>query len=194
MKIVQIAVFASGEGTNFRRLVESERADELGCGHIALLVSDKPHSGAVSYAREMGIATFAHTHKELLGKEQWELAVLEEMQKRTIDLIVLAGYMRIIGTKVIEAYTKRMINLHPSLLPAFKGLDAIGQALAAQVKETGVTIHYVDADLDAGPIIAQQRVPMEPSDTYEQVARRIQRVEHELLPRVVKQWCEKETR
>ncbi len=192
MNQVRIAVFASGAGTNFQRLVESERAGELGYGHIVLLVSDKPSSGAVTVAKAAGIDIFAHTYKELLGKDDWEQAVLLELKQYDIQLVVLAGYMRIVGTNLIEAFSKRMINLHPSFLPDFKGLDAIGQALEANVDQTGVTVHYVDADLDAGPIIEQERVPIHSGDTHEELTLRIRRAEHELLPRVVKQWCERE--
>ncbi|PWI57655.1 phosphoribosylglycinamide formyltransferase [Sulfoacidibacillus thermotolerans] len=192
MKRVNIAVFASGQGSNFRRLVEAERAGELGCGHIALLISDKPTCGAVAYATHVGIPCFAHTHQELQGKAQWEQMVLNKLQQEQIGFVVLAGYMKLIGITLIEAYEQRMINLHPSLLPAFKGLNAVEQALAAKVSETGVTVHYVDAQLDAGPILEQVRVPIFETDAVEDVLARVHRAEHELLPRVVKQWCERE--
>ena len=190
--IVRIAVFASGAGSNFRRLRECGEIGLLGSGRVALLVSDKPTCAAVAYAHATGVPTVAVTHKEAGGKDAWERLMAAALQEHRVSLVVLAGYMRILGPTLIEAYAGRMINLHPSLLPQFEGLNAIDQALDAGVSETGVTVHYVDAGLDTGPVIAQERVPIYPSDTHDELAGRIHLAEHDLLPRVVRELCARE--
>ena len=190
--VVRIAVFASGTGSNFRRLRECGEIGLLGSGRVALLVSDRPTCAAVAYAQATGVPTVAVTHKEAGGRNAWERLVLAALQEQRVSLVVLAGYMRILGAPLIEAYAGRMINLHPSLLPQFRGLNAIDQALEAGVSETGVTVHYVDAGLDTGPVIAQERVPVYQTDTHDELAGRIQRAEHDLLPRVVRELCARE--
>ncbi len=190
--VVRIAVFASGTGSNFRRLCECGEIGLLGPGRVSLLVSDKPACGAVAYAHAAGLPAVAVTHREAGGRDAWERLALAALREHRVSLVVLAGYMRILGAPLIEAYAGRMINLHPSLLPQFRGLDAIGQALAAGVTETGVSVHYVDAGLDTGSVIAQERVPVYEADTHDELAGRIHHAEYDLLPRVVRELCTRE--
>ncbi len=190
MSAVNIAVLASGTGSNFRRLVEAERQGQLGDGKVRLLVSDRPDAPVIKLATSMGISVFAKNPKMLGGKEAWEQQVREELTTASIDLVVLAGFMRLIGPVLLNAYRGKMINLHPSFLPEFKGKDAIGQALLAGVPETGVSVHYVSEALDGGEVIDQVRVRMIPGEARETLEARIHAVEHELLPKVVKNLCD----
>lgn len=181
---VNIAVFASGEGTNFARLVEAARCGALGSVDVALLVSDKPGCGAVTIAKERGIPVYAQTHKEAGGRDAFEQMAHRVMSERSIAFAVLAGYMRIVGQTLLASVP--MINIHPSYLPAHKGLDAIGQALCDGSPYTGVTVHRVDASLDGGEILQQVRIPIFAGDDRATLQARIQQVEHWLLPAVVR--------
>jgi len=187
---LRIAVFASGTGSNFRQLLAHSERGNLGRGRVVCLVSDQPLSGAVKHATAMGLPCFAATHKASGGRPGFEAAALAFLKKQRIDWVVLAGYMRLIGQTLLEAYEGRMINIHPSLLPAFPGLDAPAQALAAGVRKTGVTVHYIDAGLDTGAIIAQMSVPICADDTLQTLMPRIHEVEHQLLPEVVRTLCQ----
>lgn len=177
----KVAVFASGSGTNFQALIDAEQDDRLDC-KIELLVCDKPGAKAIERANQANVPTFAFSPKDYSNKVEFESAILQELKDREIDFIVLAGYMRLIGETLLRAYEGRIVNIHPSLLPAFPGKDAIGQAFEAKVKITGVTIHFVDEGMDTGPIIAQEAVYLEEQDTHEGLQRKIQKVEHSLYP------------
>lgn len=190
MRETRIAVFASGEGTNAARLIELGQRNELGGGKVVLMVSDKPDCGAVRRSREAGIPAFAARVRVMGGRDGWESAAAAALRERRVDLVVLAGFMRMVGSVLLCDYGDRMINVHPSLLPAFRGLDAVGQALHAGVPETGVTVHRVTAELDAGPILGQTRVPIRAADTRDSLLARVHEAEHELLPAVIRAWCE----
>jgi phosphoribosylglycinamide formyltransferase 1 len=136
-------------------------------------------------AERLGIEAFVFEPKAYADKTAFEAQIVAELQKRDVTLVVLAGYMRLVGETLLAAYEGQIINLHPSLLPAFTGKDAVGQALAYGVKVTGVTVHFVDAGLDTGPIIAQLPVAVEEHDTAETLAARIHQVEHVLLVEVI---------
>lgn len=183
---LRIAVFASGSGSNFQALAEAARDGRLGPAEIALLVCDKPEARALERARALGVETFAFRPKEYASREAYETEIAAELAARGIGLIVLAGYMRILTDVLVRAYEGRMINVHPSLLPAFPGIRAIGQALDYGVKVTGVTVHFVDGGLDSGPIIAQRVIELSSGDTEETLAPRIHAIEHELLPETVR--------
>lgn len=157
---------------------------------VALLVCDKPGAKVLERAELLGIDAFVFQPKEYADKAAFEKEIVARLQQSDISLIVLAGYMRLVGETLLSSYEGNIINLHPSLLPAFPGKDAIGQALAYGVKITGVTVHLVDAGLDSGPIIAQIPVAVEDSDTAETLAARIHAVEHELLVNVIGQLAE----
>lgn len=178
---MKIAVFASGSGSNFEAIVEATRDGRLPGAEVALLVCDKPDAFVIERAKRMGVQSFAFVPKEYPDKAAFETEIVRQLKAAQVSFIVLAGYMRLIGSVLLEAYGGRMINLHPSLLPAFIGKDAIGQAIDYGVKVTGVTVHFVDDGLDSGPIIAQFPVQVEPDDTKESLAKRIHDVEHQLL-------------
>ncbi|NIK69641.1 phosphoribosylglycinamide formyltransferase [Paenibacillus sp. BK720] len=186
MGTLRIAVFASGQGTNFQALADAVRQGRLDAT-IELLVCDKPAAPVVERARKAGIDTFVFVPKEYPSRQAYETEILAELQRRGIGLVVLAGYMRIITSVLVEPYYGRMINIHPALLPSFPGVNGIGQALEYGVKVTGVTVHYVDGGMDSGPIIAQSAVEVQDGDTVDTLGQRIHEAEQQLLPQVV-QW------
>ncbi|MBP1930076.1 phosphoribosylglycinamide formyltransferase [Ammoniphilus resinae] len=183
---MKIAVFASGSGSNFSAMMGAIRADKLPGVEVALLVCDRPGALVEGRAEQESIPVFSFQPKQHADKLAYEQVILQELKKKQVEWIILAGYMRLIGDTLLEAYQGRIINLHPSLLPAFTGKDAIGQALEYGVKVTGVTVHFVDAGMDTGPIIAQRVVPILEGDTRETLTKRIQEQEHQLLPEVVR--------
>lgn len=190
MKPFRIAVFASGEGTNFQAMVDAWQKGYFGATEattIELLVSDKPQAPVVQRAIQAGVDTYVFRPKEYSSREQYEIEIVAELERRGIDLIVLAGYMRLLTPTIVNPYMGRMINVHPSLLPAFPGKDALGQALAYGVKLTGITVHFVDDGMDTGPIVAQQAIEVQPHDTAETLAERIHEIERKLYPQVVAQ-------
>jgi phosphoribosylglycinamide formyltransferase-1 len=182
--MIAFAVFASGSGTNLQRFIDETNAGRFPA-RLALVVSDRPECYAVVRAQQAGIPVFAFDPRAYPDKAAFEREILRELRARAVRWIVLAGYMRLIGPTLLEPYRWRIVNLHPALLPAFPGKDAIGQALRAGVSMTGVTVHFVDEGIDTGPPIAQARVPVYPDDTAETLAERIHAVEHRLYPAVV---------
>ncbi|OMF24397.1 phosphoribosylglycinamide formyltransferase [Paenibacillus sp. FSL H8-0548] len=182
----RIAVFASGQGTNFQAIVDAVQEGKLDVT-IELLVCDKPAARVAQRARKAGVDTFLFTPKDYPSREAYEMEIIAELERRGVELIVLAGYMRIITSVLVEPFYGRMINIHPALLPAFPGVNGIGQALAYGVKVTGVTVHYVDGGMDSGPIIAQRVVEVADEDTEETLAERIHAAEQALLPAVIQQ-------
>lgn len=182
---LRIAVFASGSGSNFQAIVDAVQRGELDV-EIALLVCDKPQAKVVERADVVGIAAFTFRPKEYPSREAYETEIVRVLEEHEIDLVVLAGYMRLITSVLLEPYEGRIINIHPSLLPAFPGVDGIGDAFRYGVRVTGVTVHYVDGGMDTGPIIAQQPVTIEPQDTLDTLAQKIHAVEHQLYPQVIR--------
>lgn len=180
----KIAVFASGFGSNFQAIIEAVKQQTLKAD-IALLVSDNPSSKAVERASAAGIDAFTFCAKDYAGKAAYEQAVLDELRKRGIDYIVLAGYMRIIGKTLLEAYPMRIINLHPALLPSFPGAHGIADAYNYGVKVFGITIHFVDEGVDTGKIINQFAFHIEEGDTLETVETKIHQLEHKHFPETI---------
>lgn len=189
MAKLKVAVFASGNGSNFQALADGARDGRIDAD-IRLLVCDKPSAPVIKRAEAAGIETYVIRPREYPSREAYEREILIELKRRGVELVVLAGYMRIVTPVLVDAYYGRMINVHPSLLPAFPGLNGIGQALEYGVKVTGATVHFVDGGLDTGPIIAQEALAVEPGDTEETLAARIHPVEHRLLLQVVQQFAE----
>ncbi|NQF15840.1 phosphoribosylglycinamide formyltransferase [Brevibacillus sp. HB1.3] len=181
----KLAIFASGSGSNFEAIVQAVQDGRLAGVEVGLLVCDKPGAKVLERAERLGIDAFVFQPKEYADKAAFEQEIVAQLQKLDISLVVLAGYMRLVGDTLLSSYEGKIINLHPSLLPAFPGKDAVGQALAYGVKITGVTVHLVDAGLDTGPIIAQIPVAVQEADTAETLAARIHAVEHELLVKVI---------
>src|SRR5688572_7013557 len=172
----RLAVLASGRGTNFRALTDAARAGTLG-GDIVVLASDRQDSGAVELARHRGITV------ELLADAQqtW----VDQLRRHDVDTILLAGFMRILRAEFLTAFPGRILNLHPSLLPAFPGMSAIARALSYGVRVTGATVHLVSAEVDDGPILAQAVVPVLDDETLARLTARVHACEHELYPRAV---------
>jgi phosphoribosylglycinamide formyltransferase 1 len=180
-----IAIFASGSGTNFQAIVDAAKKGIVPA-RVALLVCDKPGAKVIERAERERIPTFVFSPKDYASKAEFEQEILAELRKHEIEFIALAGYMRLIGPTLLAAYEGKIVNIHPSLLPAFPGKDAIGQAYRAGVKITGVTIHYVDEGMDTGPIIAQRAIAIHEGESLAQLEARIHEVEHELYPAVLK--------
>ena len=180
----KIAVFASGFGSNFQALIEAVKQQTLNAD-IVLLVSDNPSSKAVERANAVGIDAFTFCAKDYAGKAAYEQAVLAELQKRQVEYIVLAGYMRIIGKTLLEAFPMRIINLHPALLPSFPGAHGIADAYHYGVKVFGITIHFVDEGIDTGKIINQFAFHAEENDTLETIETKIHQLEHQHYPETV---------
>ncbi|WP_027955724.1 phosphoribosylglycinamide formyltransferase [Halobacillus kuroshimensis] len=187
----QLAIFASGTGSNFDAIVKAIEEGKLDA-RVALLVCDRVGAAVIEKAQNHEIDTVVYTPKLFPDKSAYEEAILHDLRSRQVEWIVLAGYMRLIGPTLLAPYEGRIMNIHPSLLPAFPGKDAIGQALDKQVKVTGVTVHFVDDGVDTGPIIAQEPVPIYDHDSREDVQRRIQTVEHRLYPEVIQSLLPKE--
>ncbi|QKY71469.1 phosphoribosylglycinamide formyltransferase [Lentibacillus sp. CBA3610] len=183
MTKARAAVFASGAGSNFQAIME---ADDLLCD-VVLLICDKPGAAVIEKTEKFGVQAFIFNAKEYGSKTDYERVLLEKLREAGVTWLFLAGYMRIVGPTLLSEFPERIINIHPSLLPEFPGLDAIGQAYESAVDQTGVTVHYIDDGIDTGPIIAQEEVPVYPNDTKEQLTERIQQVEHKLYPRVIRQ-------
>ncbi|RJX39611.1 phosphoribosylglycinamide formyltransferase [Paenibacillus pinisoli] len=185
MAALRIAIFASGQGTNFQTIADAVREGKLDVT-IELLVCDKPSAPVIQRASQAGVDAFVFKPKDYPSREAYESEILKELQDRQVDLVVLAGYMRILTPTLVEPYMGRMINIHPSLLPSFPGINAIGQALEHGVKVTGVTVHFVDGGLDSGPIIAQTAVPVTEEEDEAALTVRIQQAEKELYPEAIR--------
>lgn len=183
--VPKFAVFASGSGTNFQAIYDAVQEGNLN-GEAVLVVTDKPDAIVVERAEKAGIETLAIKPVDFPSKAAYEQAILEKLKEQDVEWIVLAGYMRLIGDVLLAAFPNRIINIHPSILPAFPGKDAIGQAIEHGVKVTGVTVHFVDAGMDTGTIIAQQAVDVVEGNR-KKTEERIHAVEHALYSEALQQ-------
>lgn len=184
---MRVVILGSGRGSNAEAILLAQQGGRLGAGRVVQLLSDKADAGMLALGPRFGVpaayvdpAPFK-TKLEGPGEDRFIGAI----QAARADLVVLAGFMRVLKPKLLGAFAGKIINLHPSLLPAFPGLDGIGQAFRAGVKETGCTVHYVTLEVDAGRIIEQARVPVDPGDTPETLAVKVHVAEHALLPAVI---------
>jgi phosphoribosylglycinamide formyltransferase-1 len=180
----RVGVLISGRGSNLQALIEAQQAGTLG-GEISVVISNVPTAPGLERAGAAGIATVVLDHRGRT-REDHEQHVLEELQRRAIEVVCLAGYMRLLSPGFIRAYPGRILNIHPSLLPAFPGLEAQRQALEYGVKVSGATVHIVNEGLDAGPIVAQEAVPVLEGDTAAELAARTLQAEHRIYPRAVR--------
>jgi phosphoribosylglycinamide formyltransferase-1 len=182
----RVAVLISGRGSNMNALIATAKAPDYPA-QIALVLSNRPDAGGLATARGEGIATAVVDHRPF-GKDRkaFESAVQAELEAHNIDLVCLAGFMRILTPWIVSRWPARMLNIHPALLPAFKGLDTHERALAAGVSEHGATVHVVVPDMDSGPIIAQGKVPVLPGDDAASLAARVLAVEHQIYPLALK--------
>lgn len=175
----RVAVFASGRGSNLGALIKAQA--DFPSYRVVLVISNMAESGALALAAEAGIEALCIPSRGV-DRAAHEQAVLASLQARTIDLICLAGYMRVLGAGFIEAFGKPILNIHPSLLPSFPGMHAQRQALEAGVRWTGATVHFVDSGLDSGPILLQEPVPVLPHDSEASLSTRVLQAEHRLFP------------
>ncbi|VDG96916.1 Phosphoribosylglycinamide formyltransferase [Lysinibacillus sphaericus] len=182
----RIAVFASGSGSNFQAIVDAINTGTLDA-EIRLLVCDQPSAAVLQRAQQAKIDSFCISPKDFADKTAFEKEIVQQLKSRDIEFIVLAGYMRLIGSTILQEYPESIVNIHPSLLPAFPGKDAIGQAMDAGVQVSGLTIHYVDAGMDTGPIIAQKEVKVHEDDSRDDLQKRIQQAEHTCYPKVLQE-------
>ena len=183
---LRLAVFASGRGSNLLALHDAIQDGRIPGAELALVVCDQPAAPVVSKVWERKLPIFVFNSKDFPGKADYEQTIHEQLTENGIGLIVLAGYLRLIGPTLLKPWEGRIINLHPSLLPKFPGKDAIKQAWKAGVSATGVTVHFVDSGIDSGPVIAQEQVWRKADDTLETLSERIHQTEHRLLPEVVR--------
>jgi len=186
----RVAILISGRGSNMAALIEAAKAADYPA-EIALVVSNVPDAAGLERAREAGIIAVVVDHKPF-GKDRaaFEAALQKLLDEHRIDLICLAGFMRLFTAEFVERWSGRMLNIHPSLLPLFPGLDPHGQALRAGVKTSGATVHFVIPETDAGPIIAQESVPVLPDDTSDTLAARVLEAEHRIYPQALRQVIE----
>jgi phosphoribosylglycinamide formyltransferase-1 len=190
VKPLPIGILGSGKGSNCRTILERIQAGTLPA-EVRLIVSDVPDAGILEIAREFGVSKRCLPPSRFRTKlePESEEALVNMLRTAEVELVVLAGFMRVLKTPMLEAFPGRIINIHPSLLPKFPGLEAWKQALAANEKVTGCTVHYVDAGIDHGAVIAQREVPILPNDTADLLHARIQVAEHDLYPEVIANFC-----
>jgi phosphoribosylglycinamide formyltransferase 1 len=183
-KKFRIAILISGRGSNMVALIDAAQSGKIPDSEVTVVISDQPSAGGLTKARERKVEALV-IERRGRKREEHDPEIIAALRERNIDLICLAGYMRILSGDFINAFRGRILNIHPSLLPSFPGLDAQQQALAHAVKFAGCTVHFVDETLDGGPIIAQRVVPVREGDTVETLSARILEQEHELYPEAV---------
>jgi phosphoribosylglycinamide formyltransferase-1 len=177
----RIVILISGRGSNMEAIVR-ECAHQRWPAQVVAVIANRPHAAGLRFASEHGIATAVVDHRGFDTREAFDAALAEAIDVQRPDLVLLAGFMRILGAAFVRRYEGRMLNIHPSLLPAFPGLDTHHQALAAGVRFSGCTVHFVRAEVDAGPIIVQGVVPVRIEDTVETLAARVLQAEHRCYP------------
>lgn len=180
----KFAVFASGNGSNLQAIIDAVKAGTIKAD-LALVFSDRAQAYALERARRAGIEVFHLDPKTFPDKSSFEKAIGKVLKEKGIDFLVLAGYMRLLGETLLNAYPDKILNIHPALLPLFKGMTAIKDAYESKVKTTGVTVHFVDEKTDNGPIILQESVAIGASDTLETLEVKIHGVEHTIYPRAI---------
>ena len=179
-----LGVLISGRGSNLQALIDAIASGQLEAS-IAVVISNRKDAAGLERARAAGIETIVLSHRDFESRDDYDRALARELRERAVGLVCLAGFMRLVGPELIEAFPSRILNIHPSLLPAFPGLDAQKQAIQHGVKVSGVTVHLVTAELDGGPIVIQRAVPVVPGDTAESLAERILEEEHRAYPEAV---------
>ena len=185
LNIFKLAVLVSGRGSNLQAIIDSIDREELDA-HLSIVISNTKDAMALKRAEKHGIKTIFIDPSTYLNSKEYDKALLLKLKEFSIDLICLAGYMRILGEEVIQTFEKKIINIHPSLLPAFPGLNAQKQAINHGVKFSGCTVHFVDSGVDSGPIILQTVVPVYDNDDEKSLSKRILEQEHYLYPKAIK--------
>ncbi len=184
MAKARIGILISGRGSNMSALIRAAQAPGYPAG-IALVISNRPDAAGLDHAAEAGIATAVVDHKAFANKRAFEEAIDAELRRHEVDIVCLAGFMRLLSPWFVEAWHGRMLNIHPSLLPKYKGLDTHARAIAAGDSVHGCTVHIVSAEMDAGPIIMQAEVPILAGDTPDSLSARVLVAEHALYPKAL---------
>lgn len=183
-KKIKLGVLASGSGTHLQAILESCAKNKIDA-EIKIVVSDNPSAGALERAKKFGVPTVVHERKKYATKQAHEEAIIADLKKNGVELVCLAGYMRLVGKIFLDAFANRVINIHPALLPSFPGLDAQKQAFDYGVKVAGCTVHFVDEKTDHGPIILQAAVPVLKNDTVDSLRERILEQEHKIYSEAI---------
>ncbi len=187
--MMNIAVFASGRGTNFSAIARAIKSGRVKA-NLALLVCDQPGAAVLGRARRAGVKVALVERKDFQSKEDFENKIIQHLEEDKIDLVALAGFMRILSPAFVRRYRNKIINIHPSILPSFKGTAAIKDALEYGVKVTGVTVHFVDEELDHGAIILQGALKIEENESPQSVEAKIHKLEHKLYPQAINLYIE----
>jgi len=180
----RLGVLISGRGSNLQAIIEAIRDERLDAT-IAVVISNREDAAGLQRAREAGIETLVLSHRGFTQRAEYDRVLVNELRARDVRLVCLAGFMRLLGAEFVDAFPNAVLNIHPSLLPAFPGVDAQRQAWEHGVKVSGATVHFVTADLDAGPIVLQQPVAVAEDDTPDTLSARILAVEHQLYPEAI---------
>jgi phosphoribosylglycinamide formyltransferase-1 len=185
----KFAVFVSGSGTNLQAIIDAVASGEIP-GELVLVVSDNKDAFALERAKRAGIETFCFNPKDYEKREDYEEILIQELEKRGVEFIVLAGFMRVLTPFFIRKYKNRILNIHPALLPSFPGSQGVRDALNYGVKVTGVTVHFVDEGVDTGPIILQSAETVKDGDTEETLFERLHKIEHRIYPQAIRLFIE----
>jgi phosphoribosylglycinamide formyltransferase 1 len=181
----RLGVLISGRGSNLQALIDAIKSRALDAT-IVVVISNRQDASGLERARAAGIESIVMSHRDFASRDDYDRALASQLRARDVGLVCLAGFMRLVGAELIDAFSGRIVNIHPSLLPAFPGLDAQQQAIDHGVRVSGVTVHLVTAELDGGPIVVQRAVPVLPGDTAASLAARILEEEHRAYPEAVK--------
>ncbi len=187
--MLKLGIMASGRGSNFQSIIDSIKTGYLKA-QVKLLITDNPSAHAIKRAQENGIEHLVMKPSDYTSKDEYCRKVAEEFKSRDVELVILAGFMRVVGKPLIEAYPMRIMNIHPAILPSFPGLHGQKQAVDYGVKVSGCTVHFVDEGVDTGPIIIQAVVPVYHDDTEDSLSERILRQEHRIFPYAIKLFSE----
>ena len=187
--MLKLGVLASGRGSNFQSIIDEIDSGKLDAS-VRILITDNPEAYAMERARKHSIEYLYLNPQDFRSKDDYFSCITEELIKREVELVILAGFMRIVRKPLIDAFPSRIMNIHPALLPSFKGLHGQKQAVDYGVRISGCTVHFVDAGMDTGPIIIQAAVPVSPEDTEDALSERILRLEHKIFPYAIKLFSE----
>lgn len=189
MKNLKIGVMASGRGSNFQAIINSIEAGRINA-QIKVLITDNPDAFSIERAKKHGIESLVMKPEHYSSRHEYFRIVAAELKKKYVELVVLAGFMRIVGKPLLDVYPNRVINIHPALLPSFPGLHGQKQAIDYGARISGCTVHFVDEGMDTGPIILQAALPVKDDDTEETLSERILKLEHKIYPEAIKLFSE----
>ncbi|MFH1577536.1 MAG: phosphoribosylglycinamide formyltransferase [Candidatus Omnitrophota bacterium] len=187
--MMNIAIFASGRGTNFSAIVRAAKLGKI-AAKVSLLVCDNPKALVIKKAKRAGVEVFLIKRSDFTGRDDFEDKIIQRLGEAGIGLIVLAGFMRLLGPRLIQKFKSKILNIHPAILPSFKGAHAIGDAFNYGIKVTGVSVHFVDEEMDHGPIILQRAVKIDQAETLESLESKIHKIEHKIYPEAIKLFIE----